>query len=120
MSIFQLIALVFAFLMMYLVTLHHRKQFISRIEVSMWISLWFLFIVISLFPNLLLGIVGILHFDRVFDLLIVIALMIITTLVVVTYFNQKKLRSELEIFVSKDAIQSAVGKKQVVSKSKKK
>jgi len=111
MTIFQMISIIFAFCMMYLVSIHHRKKLISGAELSLWLSTWFVFIIISLFPNLLLGLVGVLRFDRVFDLLLVIALMILTTIVFGMYFKQKQLKSELETYVREDALKSAVKKK---------
>jgi len=111
MTIFQMISIVFAFCMMYLVTIHRRKNLISGAEVSLWISIWFVFIFISIFPNVLLGLVGILSFDRVFDLLLVIALMILTTVVFGMYFKQKQLKTELEKYVREDAIKFMVKRK---------
>ncbi len=111
MTIFQMISIVFAFCMMYLVTIHRRKNLISGAEVSLWISIWFVFIFISIFPNVLLGLVGILRFDRVFDLLLVIALMILTTVVFGMYFKQKQLKTELEKYVREDAIKFMVKRK---------
>ena len=40
MSIFQVIALLFALLMMYVVNIHRRKLRLSLIEVAFWFSMW--------------------------------------------------------------------------------
>ena len=104
MSIFQIGATLFALFMMYVVSIHRRKAKISLIEVSFWYSMWALFILISLFPNILLGIVHALHFQRVFDLLLVLALMVLTVLVMLSYFTQKENQKKLEKFVRKQAI----------------
>ena len=111
MSIFQLLAILFAFFMMYVVSMHRRKARISFMEVSLWYTMWSIFIVIALFPNLLLGITQVLHFQRVFDLLLVLALMILTSLVVVNYFTQKENQRKLEGFVRKRAIDEQKSKK---------
>ena len=104
MSIFQIGATLFAFFMMYVVTIHKNKTKLSKVEVSFWYAMWALFIVISLFPNLLLGITQRLNFSRVFDLLLVLALMVLTVIVVLSYFIQKENQKKLEEFVRKQAI----------------
>lgn len=105
MSVFQIIAILFALLMMYVISIHRRKARLSTVETSIWFSLWFIFVVIAVFPNLLLGIVGLLRFDRVFDLLVVLALMVITWLVVSSYLMQKENMRKIEDIVRKQAIE---------------
>jgi hypothetical protein len=107
MTIFQLVALLFALFMMYVVSIHYKKKTLSLMEVSWWYSIWFIFVVISLFPNLLLGVVHALNFARVFDLLVVAALMVLSILVFVNYFAQKEANRKLEKYVRQDAIRSA-------------
>lgn len=104
MNIFQICASFFALFMLYVVTIHKRKAKLSLMEVSFWYGMWFFFIIISLFPELLNGIAQGLYFARVFDLLIVVALMIITVIVVLNYFTQKQNQKILEDFVRRLAI----------------
>lgn len=104
MSIFQIIAILFALFMVYTVTIHRKKKTLSVMEASFWSSIWILFIVIAIFPNLLLSIANWLHFSRVFDLLIVIALMILSAVTFSNYFINKKLHSKLEVVVRSLAI----------------
>lgn len=66
--------------------------------------MWGLFVIIALFPNLLLGITQRLSFQRVFDLLVVLAFMVLSVLVVMGYFTQKENQKKLEEFVRKQAI----------------
>lgn len=104
MSIFQVMATFFALFMIYVVTVHKRKSRLSGTEVTFWYSMWTLFVVIALFPNLLLGITQTLSFQRVFDLLLVLALMVLTVIVVMSYFTQKENQKKLEEFVRKQSI----------------
>lgn len=106
MSIFQLIATIFAATMLYIVNIHKRKLSLSKIEVTFWYSLWLVFILFALWPDLLLGIVAILHFSRVFDLLLVLAMMVLTTIVVMSYFGQKEAAKKLEDYVRQQAIKN--------------
>lgn len=104
MSIFQIGSTLFALFMIYVVTIHKKKSKLSVVEISFWYSMWIFFIIISLFPNLLLGITHKLSFQRVFDLLVVLAFMVLTLIVVLSYFMQKENQKKLEQFVRKQAI----------------
>ena len=104
MSVFQVGAILFALFMMYVTWIHGKKKTIGINETSFWFSTWLFFIFIAAFPHLLNGISWALHFSRVFDLLIVLALMVITVLVFLGYFAQKELRQKLEVSVRSVAI----------------
>lgn len=104
MSIFQVGAVLFALFMLYVVSVHTKKKTFSAVESSLWFSVWILFIVLALFPDLLLGITHLLRFARVFDLLIVISLMILSIVVFLSYFSLKESNKKLEEIVRKQAI----------------
>src|SRR5690606_13582321 len=104
MSIFQLASAIFALYMLYVVQIHRRKLNLSLIEMLTWRSLWVIFVFLSLFPQSLLGIVEALHFARVFDLLLVMALMVLTTIVMTSYFRQREYGKKLEDLVRSIAI----------------
>jgi hypothetical protein len=106
MSIFQLGAMLFAIFMLYVVYLHHKRGALSFLEASFWYSLWALFILLSMFPDLLLGIAGALRFSRVFDLLVVVGMMVISVVVFLTYFSQKASMKKIEEFIRKLAIKN--------------
>lgn len=105
MTIFQVIAVLFALFMMYVTSIHGKKRNLSVVEVSFWLSTWGLFIVVALFPNMLLGITDVLNFTRVFDLLLVAALMVLSILVFFTYFALKGFQRKLEMLVRALAIE---------------
>jgi hypothetical protein len=107
MSTFQIGSVLFALFMLYVVSIHKKKKTLSIVEASFWCSLWILFILIAIFPNLLLGITGFLKFARVFDLLVVMAFMIISIVVFLSYFNQKESQKKLEEFIRRQAIDHA-------------
>lgn len=111
MSIFQLIAIVFATFMIYVVRVKSKKYRLSNLETYGWYAIWGGFIILALFPNLLLGVVGILNFGRVFDLLTVIAFMILSALVLYLYLTLKEIRIKLEDMVRKDAIKNKSNEK---------
>lgn len=110
MSIFQILALLFALFMVYVVNIHRKKAQLSRVEVSFWLSMWSIFIFVALFPNVLSGLAGALSFSRVFDLLIVIAFMILSWLVFSSYLIQKENSRKIEELIRKQAIDTHEGK----------
>ncbi|MBT4652025.1 MAG: DUF2304 domain-containing protein [Candidatus Pacebacteria bacterium] len=107
MSIFQIIATFFALFMLYVTRIHKKQLNFSLSETFFWYSLWTLFIVIALFPDLLIGFTQLLHFSRVFDLLTVGALMVITVIVILNNFNQRRDSQRIEKFVREHAIKNA-------------
>lgn len=106
MSIFQIIAVLFALFMVYVTRVHKRQLSFSLAETLFWYTLWGVFIIIAIFPNSLLGVVDLLHFARVFDLLIVGALMILTIVTILTNFNQRADNKKIEKFVREHAIKN--------------
>ena len=109
MTIFQIISAFFALFMMYVVTIHGKKKNLNQVEVWAWSSVWIVFTIVALFPNLLLGITGLLNFSRVFDLLIVIAFMILSVVVFMSYFKVRSLEKKIEEIIRSEAI--TTGKK---------
>jgi hypothetical protein len=99
MSLFQILATLFALWMIYSISIHARRKLFSSVEFTMWVSIWILFIVIAIFPDLLLGISDKLNFGRVFDLLTVGAFLILTTMVFVSYFSQQQLKKRINDLV---------------------
>jgi len=104
MSIFQIIATLFALFMLYVTRTHTLKQRFSVTETLFWYSLWGVFIFSALFPDLLKGLTDSLHFSRVFDLLLVGALMILTVIVVMNYFQQRENARKWEEFIRQRVI----------------
>ena len=90
--------------MLYVVRIHRRKNHLQSFEYGIWLALWFGFVFLTIFPEMVNGISQTLHLARVFDLLVIIALMV---LVVFTFFNRiavKKLEKKFEDLVRKKAI----------------
>ena len=106
MSIFQVGSVLFALFMLYVVNIHKRKSTLSLTEVSFWYGVWILFIFVAMFPDVLSGLAGVLRFSRVFDLLVVIAMMILSSVVFTSYLAQKENTKELEELIRTLAIRS--------------
>ena len=106
MSIFQLISVLFALLMLYIVRIHSRRNTLSLKETSAWSSIWVLFAILALFPQLLTGISETLNFSRVFDLLVVGAFMVLTFVTFSNYLSHKKLLEKFDRLVRDQAIKT--------------
>lgn len=96
MSIFQVIAVIFALFMIYVVRVKSRKYHLCASEVVVWYILWVGFAFLALFPNTLLGFAHLIKFARVFDLLIVIAFMALTMITTFLYFKVKEFDQKIE------------------------
>jgi len=114
MTLFQIFALLFGLWMIYVISIHAKKQVLSQVEFWFWVSLWSLFIVIALFPALLLGISNQLYFSRVFDLLVVGALTVLSIMIFVSYFGHKETQLKLNELIKETALKE--GRKQIESK----
>jgi len=104
MSIFQIIAVLFTLFMLYVTRTHTLKQRFLLAETLFWYSLWIVFAIVALFPELLTGLTDLLHFSRVFDLLLVGALMVLTVIVILNYFQQRENAKKWEEFIRQRAI----------------
>ena len=85
--------------MLYVVRIHQKRISFSFREAVFWYFLWSTFIFLTLFPQVLIGISKLFIFDRVFDLLIVGAFMVISFLVVGTYFKYREMNFKLDKLV---------------------
>ena len=106
----QIIAILFAFFMLYVTFLHYKKGEIKNSTFLFWVILWIIFIFLTLFSQILSPIIGPLRVFRVLDLLMIGAFIILTF---ITFENQVKIRNiekRIEGLVRKEVIKQ-VGKK---------
>jgi len=102
----QIIALFFAFFMIYIAFLHWKRKDIKSKEVLTWMLLWAGFIVITLYPTILTGLTSELFFIRIMDFVMFIAFIIITFFVFNNYVNNRKLERKIESLVRQEALRS--------------
>lgn len=104
MTLFQIFALLFGLWMIYEISIHAKKRLLSPLELGFWISLWSLFVVIAVFPELLIGLSQQLRFSRVFDMLVVGALTVLSIMIFVSYFAHKEMQVKLNRLIQELAI----------------
>jgi len=100
----QIIALVFALFMMYMIFVYYKKGDITRWENIFWQVIWLGFIFLTLFPHSFDFILGTFTITRVLDLAMLLAFMILTILGMINYISQKKLRKQIEKIVKELAL----------------
>lgn len=100
----QIIALIFALFMMYLIFVHYKKRNLSFSENLFWQVVWLGFIYLTLFPHSLDPLLGTFKIIRVLDLAMIIAFMILTILGVTNYIRQKEIERKIEKLVKELAV----------------
>lgn len=100
----QITGILFGLFMIYYSFLHYkRKEFTSK-EIFSWSAIWVLFIIVSLFPNILDPIVKIGGFLRALDLLIISGFLFLIAAIFYTYTITRKVQKKLETVVRDIAI----------------
>ncbi len=103
-SIIQILSVIFGIFMLYVVRIHRKKGVLERNEVFFWNTLWLGFIYVAFFPQTFQGLIQRLQIARVFDLLVIIAFMIITFITFQSGIKIKNLAKKLEEMVRKKAL----------------
>lgn len=118
MMLIQVISILFALFMLYVVRIHYRKQHIETLEYWSWTWMWVVFAALATFPESFQGIAQSLRVSRVFDLLVVLAMMILVFLVFQNRMLFMRLEKKIEQITRQQSILSTV-KKRVNLKARK-
>jgi hypothetical protein len=97
----QIIALLFAFCMIYFAVLHFKRGEIGGIEIACWLIMWTGVVVVVIFPELLQTFAGTFLVTRVFDLMVIGGFILVISMVAVAYVRTKRLEKKLEELVRK-------------------
>lgn len=100
----QGLSVLFGLAMLYVARIHFRKRHLTKLEFSLWLSVWLGFIFLAFFPQLVSGIAQRLHIARVFDLLVIAALMILTVLTYINRIAQRQVQQKVMALVRERAI----------------
>lgn len=110
MILLQALSVFFGMFMLYVVRIHRRKQHMEAFEHGIWMAIWGIFIVLAIFPQTVAGISERLNIARVFDLLVIIALMILSYVTFMNRISFHRLEQKLEKIVRKNALDETVKK----------
>jgi hypothetical protein len=103
----QIIALIFAFSMIYVAVLHFKRKEISRGETYSWVVMWVVAIVVIIFPELLRSFASTFLVTRVFDLMVIAGFILVITMVGSAYIRTKKMENKLEDMIRREALKKS-------------
>lgn len=113
----QIIAIIFALIMVYFAYLHFRRGDLNKIEMTLWFLVWAFTVVVVFFPDILRAFSKTYLSTRLFDLMVVGAIILIMTMVSVVYIKVRTMDKRLEEYVRKEALMEIKGKKSKNSNS---
>ena len=114
----QVIAIIFALVLIYFAVLHYKRNELSRDEITVWIIVWTGVIVVVVFPEFLRELAKNFLITRLFDLLAVGAFVLLISVVSMLYIKTKRLENKLERIIRQDAL-SQISKAGAENKAKK-
>lgn len=100
----QVIAVVFALVMIYFAYVNFKRREISKIEITIWVIAWVGAIVMVLFPDTLRGIAETFFISRLLDLLILGGFVLMMVMVSLAYVRTKRIEKKLEDLVRKESL----------------
>lgn len=100
----QVIALIFALMMIYFAYLHYRRGEINGIEILFWLICWSGAIAIILFPEAFKMLSETIAISRAFDLAILGGFILIIPLVYLSYVRTNKLEKKLEEYMRQETL----------------
>ncbi len=107
----QIIAILFALVMIYFALLHYRRGELDRTEIISWVVVWMATIVIVVFPELLRRFAQAFFITRLFDLMVVGGFVLVIAMVARTYVGTRKMEKKLEDYIRRKALKNVKKKK---------
>jgi len=102
----QIIAIIFALLMIYFAILHRKRGELDRTEILSWVVIWIMIIIIVVFPELLRRFAQAFFITRLFDLMVVGGFLLVILMAARTYISTKKIEKKLEDYVRREALKN--------------
>lgn len=99
----QIIALIFALIMIYFAYLHFRRGEINGLEILFWLFAWIGAIFIALFPEVFRVFSATIAISRAFDLAMIGGFILLTPLVYMAYIRTKRIERKLEELIREEA-----------------
>ncbi|HJY98729.1 MAG TPA: DUF2304 domain-containing protein [Patescibacteria group bacterium] len=100
----QIVAILFAFSMVYFALLHYKRGELNGAEMFSWLAMWVAAIVIVIFPELLRSFAKTFLVSRVFDLMVIAGFILVISMVGGSYIRTKKLEKKFEDLVRRQAL----------------
>lgn len=100
----QIIAIIFALIMIYFAYLNFQRGEISKGEIVSWWSIWVVTIIIVIFPQLLRDFATKFAISRVFDLMVIAGFILVITVVYLAYIRGKRMEKKLESLIRMESL----------------
>jgi hypothetical protein len=100
----QVVAIMFALIMVYFAYLHFMRGELGKGEMVSWTVIWAVTIIITIFPDLLRGFARTISISRVFDLMVVGGFILVIFLSYKAYVGTKKLEHKIDEFIRKESL----------------
>ena len=100
----QILGILFGFFMMYYTFLHHKRKEFTIKEYGFWFVFWGIFVIITLFPQLLDPLLETLNIARTLDFFIITGFLFLLFVVFYTYTIVRKNQRKLEEMVRNMAL----------------
>jgi len=106
----QVIALLFAFSMIYFAVLHFKRGELNGTEIASWLIMWTVAIIVIIFPELLQSFALTFLVTRVFDLMVIGGFILVISMVSIAYLRTKRNEKKLEELIRHDALKNRKSK----------
>src|SRR3989344_6128176 len=100
----QLLAVIFALIMVYFAYVTFRRSELNRVELTIWTSAWVLATFMILFPDTLRNFAQRFFISRLLDLLIMGGFVLVISMVAIAYIKTKRIEKKIEEFIRKEAL----------------
>ena len=110
----QIVAIFFAFSMIYLALLNYRRGEIDKGEFISWTVIWTLTIFIVIFPEILRNLAQRFFITRLFDLMVVGGFILVIAMVSRNYVRGRRVEKKIEDLIRKETLRDIKrGKKRI-------
>lgn len=100
----QIIALIFALIMIYFAYLHYRRGEINGMEMLFWMISWVGAMFIVVFPDVFRTFARTISITRAFDLAVLGGFILIIPIIYLAYIRSKKIEKKLEQLIRETAL----------------
>ncbi|MFC1710436.1 DUF2304 family protein [Patescibacteria group bacterium] len=107
----QIIAIIFAFIMIYFALINYKRSEINKTEIIIWSFIWILVVGVVIFPNVLRSLSERFFITRLFDFLVVGGFVLVIGLVSIMYIKVRRMEHKLEKYVREEALKDVKKKK---------
>src|SRR3989344_2693882 len=95
----QILAVVFALVMVYFAYVNLKRGEINKVEFTIWACAWGAASFMVLFPDIVRGFVRTFFISRLLDVLIMGGFALVITMVAIAYVRTKRIEKKLERFI---------------------